>query len=290
MTNASLTTALEYAARGWPVFPCHSEGSLRKRPLTHNGFHGASTDRARIETWWRWRPDALIGVPTGKLIGAVVLDIDTKDDQCNGYDTLEDLGHSILPETPMSHTASRGVHVWFANPERELKCSAGLIGPGVDVRATGGYVIVPSPGSGYEWDPICNFDTVPLAQAPDWLWPVKPSRPPSNAPISPVVGLSPYGKAAIAHACDAIVRAGPGRGPGQGQECTLNSECYNIGTLAGAGGVPQDIALRALLRAAHTMPDYEPDYPWRPEEIEAKVKRAFQEGMKNPREARRAVA
>jgi hypothetical protein len=186
----------------------------------------------------------------------------------------------------MAHTASGGVHVYFAAPERELRCSAGLLGPGLDVRATGGYVITPSPGSGYEWDPILNFDTIAPVEAPSWLWPAKPSRPTtvSPKPLQPVVGLSPYGEAAIELACRAITRAPRGE-----QERTLNAECFSIGALVGAGAVPSDIALRALLRAANAMPDHDPQWPWRPEEIDLKVRRAFNAGISHPREARRVV-
>ena len=233
--------------------------------------------------WWSTWPNALVGIPTGKPIGAVVLDIDCKSDRANGYDTLEDLGHAVLSDTPMSHTVSGGLHVYFAYPECELKCSAGLIGPGLDVRSDGGYAIAPSPGSGYTWDPIWNFRTVALAPAPDWLWPAVPSRPPLPAgeKIKPVIGLDRYGEAAISKACQAIAEAGPGQ-----QEKTLNAESFSIGTLAGAGAVPADIAVRALLRAAHTMPDYDARFPWRPEEIENKVRRAFEHGLSRPREAR----
>jgi hypothetical protein len=124
-----------------------------------------------------------------------------------------------------------------------------------------------------------------MADAPHWLWPPVTSQPASSEPIRPVAGLSPYGEAAIDGACDAIVRAGPGE-----QERTLNAECFSIGMLAGAGALPQDITLRALLRAAATMPDHDPARPWRPEEINFKVRRAFAAGQAKPREARLAVA
>lgn len=185
----------------------------------------------------------------------------------------------------MVHTASGGLHVYFASTERELKCSAGLIGPGLDIRSAGGYVIVPSPGSGYTWDPIHNFKTTPLAAAPDWLWPPKPSRPAMPLPLEPVIGLGPYGEAAIESACNAIVRAPAGE-----QERTLNAECFSIGTAAGAGLIPPDIALRALLRAGNAMPDHDDLWPWRPEEIDLKVRRAFFAGLQHPRISRRVVA
>lgn len=281
-----LDAALRYASRGWPVFPCRwQDGPTRKHPLTPRGFHDAATDAERIRAWWTTWPAALVGTPTGPAIGAVVLDIDVKRPEANGFDTLDDLGHGLLPETPMAHTASGGLHVFFANPERELRCSAGLLGPGLDVRAEGGYVILASPGSGYVWDPLYNFKTTGLAAAPDWLWPHRPSRPPRSEPIRPVVGLDRYGTAAIESACDAIATAPDGQ-----QERVLNAECFSIGSLAGAGAVPADVALGALLRAAATMRDYDPRLPWRAEEIDFKVRRAFTAGQANPREGRRVVA
>jgi hypothetical protein len=281
----ALDTALKYAA-AVPVFPCiAADGSARKRPHTPRGFHDASRDPAVIRKWWQLWPNALIGMATGKVSGRWVLDIDVKRPEENGFDSLEDLGHSLLPETPMAHTASGGLHAYFDAGDRELRCSAGLIAPGLDIRGDGGYVILPSPGSGYCWDPIFNFSTTQLASAPDWLWPPKPSRPAPTEPIKPVVGLSKYGETAIESACDAIARALAGE-----QERTLNAECFSIGTLAGAGAVPASLALRALLRAASAMPDYDQRWPWRPEEIDYKVRRAFSAGMRHPREVRRVVA
>jgi hypothetical protein len=93
--------ALHYARKGWPVFPCQWTGGLRKAPLTGHGFYDATTDAPTIREWWdRW-PKALIGIPTGAPIGAVVLDIDVKDWGANGFDTLNDLGLAVLPETPI---------------------------------------------------------------------------------------------------------------------------------------------------------------------------------------------
>jgi hypothetical protein len=277
-----LEQALTHADRV-PVFPCRECEPGRKRPYTGRGFHDATRDSGIIKAWWRQWPAALIGMPTGRVSGRWVLDIDVKRPEASGFDSLEDLG-IVLPATPMTHTTSGGLHVYFDAGDRELRNSAGLIGPGLDIRGDGGYVIVPSPSSGYAWDPIYGVDT-PLAPAPDWLWPPKPSRPIPTEPIRPVVGLDRYGEAAIEAACNAIARAGPGQ-----QERTLNCECFSIGTLASAGAVPSDISLRALLQAAGTMPDHDAAWPWRPEEIDLKVRRAFEAGKAHPREVRRAVA
>jgi Bifunctional DNA primase/polymerase, N-terminal len=131
-----LDQALEYVLRGWAVFPCRWDGGprLRKTPLTRNGFKDASRDQKTVYQWWvRW-PTALIGLPTGEVSGVVVLDVDVKRSQANGFDSLEDLGHSILPETPMAHTESGGLHVYFRCPDRDVRNSAGHIAPGLDVR------------------------------------------------------------------------------------------------------------------------------------------------------------
>jgi hypothetical protein len=102
--------ALDYAERrGWPVFPCNPEiGPNHKRPHIEKGFHNASVDPTVITEWWRRWPRALIGVPTGEPIGAVVLDIDIKKPNENGYDTLDILGIGILPNTPLSKPPANG--------------------------------------------------------------------------------------------------------------------------------------------------------------------------------------
>jgi hypothetical protein len=279
-----LDQALEYALRGWPVFPCRWDGGprLRKTPLTRNGFKDASRDPKAVHQWWTRWPVALIGLPTGEASGVVALDIDVKRSDANGFDSLEDLGHSILPETPMAHTESGGVHLHFRCPARDVRNSAGHIAPGLDVRANGGYVIIPSLDSGYSWDSVWNYDSTEPLAAPDWLWPPPPSRPQMSAPpILRSAGLTRYGEAALDAACNAILRAPAGQ-----QEPTLNVECFSIGTLAGAGGVPAELALRALLHTAHRMPDHDPRWPWRSCEIETKVRRAFGDGCAHPRRAK----
>src|SRR5215471_15826881 len=106
--SAALAAALAYAGRGWPVFPRNGP-----RPLVERGYKDSSRDPEQIRAWWEFWPQALIGVPTGSISGIVVLDIDRKNG-VDGYLTLEKIGKSSLPETPMAHTPHGGLHLYFA--------------------------------------------------------------------------------------------------------------------------------------------------------------------------------
>jgi Bifunctional DNA primase/polymerase, N-terminal len=221
-----------------------------------------------------------LGCRPARFSGLVVLDVDVKRPEANGFDSLEDLGHSIATETSIAHTEAGGLHIYFRCPQRDVRNSASRIGAGLDVRANGGYVILPSPASGYDWDSIWNFETVEPVEAPDWLWPAPASRSRILVdPPIPTTGLSRYAEASLDAACNAIMRAPAGQ-----QEQTLNSECFSIGTLVGGGRIPEGLALKALLYAANKMPNHDPRWPWRTDEIDYKVRRAFADGLVHPRQ------
>jgi Bifunctional DNA primase/polymerase, N-terminal len=290
--GSPLERAIRYARR-WPVFPCIPSGPRAKTPCTKHGFYDATRDPERIERWWRRWPDATIGLPTGAPTGLVVLDIDVKNG-VDGFTALAALGRDISiyeNETARVRTRSGGLHVYFDTGGRAFRSSKGQtgLGRGLDVRGIGGYVIAPAPGNGYEFiaidagswsDPRSGIDTAPLASAPEWLNPPRVERVTAAKPVQPSSGLSRYGEAALASACGRIVAGGPGV-----QEETLHRECFAIGTLAAAGGIPEHFARRNLLRAAGALRDYDARRPWRQTEIERKVDRSFAVGMLHPREA-----
>jgi putative DNA primase/helicase len=140
--NLSLA-ALNYARSGKPVFPCGPD----KSPRVHGGFKAASRDFNTIDKWFK-RPNALIGLRTGKASGLLVVDIDVKNG-VNGFETLAalEVQYGPLPETLTVETPSGGEHRYFLMPETEppIRNSAGKLGPGLDVRGEGGYVIAPPP-------------------------------------------------------------------------------------------------------------------------------------------------
>src|SRR5215471_9508935 len=156
-------TALRYITRGWPLFPRPSG-----RFVGH-GWKDATLDPDRLAAWCRQYRHILWATPTGHESGLIVLDIDCKGGR-NGFDTLADLGKTALPETPMVHTKSGGLHLHFAeNPNVQIRFTQGELGPGLDVLGELASVALPSPGWNYHWDQILHPGTTAHMTAPQWL-------------------------------------------------------------------------------------------------------------------------
>ena len=167
--TSMLDHALAYAARGWPVFPCHP---ATKQPLVKSDVEGeggvklASTDEATVRGWWTQWPNAMIGLPTGRAIGAFVVDVDAGEDKQTGeiYEAaklqmnLEAAIGGRLPPTRFATTPRGGVHLYFRMPvEDAIGNRTNLLGKGsrIDIRGEGGYVIAPpsvrKDGVAYAW-------------------------------------------------------------------------------------------------------------------------------------------
>jgi hypothetical protein len=267
-----LDAALWYIERlNFPVF-----ARPGGRYIEH-GWHDATTNPDQIRQWWTRYPNALIATPTGAVSGLVVLDIDIKD--ANGWDSLDDLGHSILDDVPLAHTPSGGLHVHYGlNPNLTIRTTIGKLGPGLDVLSDGHSVTLPTPGSNYRWDDHHHPNNNEFSPAPAWLHVPPPPPPPRPKPVKPVYGLSPYADAAIARACEEIRDA-----PGGTQHTTLARESFSIGTLAGAGGIPADFARRALIDAGLGMIPAN-KVRWVQKTVERTVNDCFTAGMSNPRQ------
>ena len=80
-----------------------------------HGHRDATTDREQIAAWWNELPKANIGLATGKDAGILVVDMDVP----NGYFGLKELQeqYGSLPPTRTVHTASGGLHYYFAYPK-----------------------------------------------------------------------------------------------------------------------------------------------------------------------------
>jgi hypothetical protein len=174
--------ALDYARRGWPVFPCKP---TNKAPFVKGGFKAATIDEETIRSWWlRW-PHAMIGVPTGSRSGVWAVDPDPpkKPEECDGCAIWANLlqVHGKLPATHTEVTPRGGWHVLFKwDSDRPVTDSPGaLTGTNIDVRGEGGYIIVaPSVcvGDGSarnvagQYSVAQPLDFFHFARAPDWLY------------------------------------------------------------------------------------------------------------------------
>ncbi len=163
-----------YARRGWRVFPLARGTKVPALPrrLGGRGYLDASTDPAVILRMWTRFPMANIGIATGKSASIAVLDVDPRH---GGEESLAELvtAHGPLSAGPVVSTPTGGRHYYF-RWRPGLTCSAGQLGPGLDVRADGGYVVGPPSirlDGKYEWltDP-----RTALSDWPDWLIPARP--------------------------------------------------------------------------------------------------------------------
>lgn len=136
--------------------------------MTLNGFKDATTDLEQIVHWWdRW-PRANIGVATGILSGFDALDVDPRH---RGEESLAELAKDsdlLESETIISHTGGGGIHFLFEHVAGNRN-HVGLL-PGVDVRADGGYIILPpsrhNSGGSYRWQVGKSPDEQSLAPWP----------------------------------------------------------------------------------------------------------------------------
>lgn len=200
MTDKMGKRALYFADRGLAVFPlftidgercscgkliwrkggkpealhlyCSSPGKHPIGDLVPHGVREATTDAQLIKEWWAVYPDANIGIATGTISGIVVLDIDPAH---QGDRTLSRLMDRLgdLPPTWTVETGGGGNHVYFRHPSAEVRNSAGKLGPGLDVRGEGGYVVAPpsrhASGGRYSWYAERHIKDHDLADMPQWL-------------------------------------------------------------------------------------------------------------------------
>lgn len=177
-----LDTALEYAGRGWKVFPCHYPvfvpdqptrcscgkpdcSNVGKHPATPHGLKDATTDEAQIKTWWSKNPMWNVAIATGEGSNLIVIDVDTHD--TDGKDTwakLEAKHGEIV--TRRTKTGGNGFHYLFNHPGVRIGNRTAAL-PGVDVRGDGGYIVAPgsvhASGNEYGW-----LNDNPVAGLPVW--------------------------------------------------------------------------------------------------------------------------
>lgn len=181
MENIRLDKAMEYAERGWKVFPLHTmNGSIcscgnqncssaAKHPRIKEWQNFCSREEKDIHEWWHKWPDANVGLATGKASGFFVLDIDPRH---GGKESLQELvkKHGVLPKTLASNTGGGGYHLFFNDQDATIRNRTNIL-PGLDIRGDGGYVVAPpsfhKSGRPYAW--VKDFKDCSISDPPEWL-------------------------------------------------------------------------------------------------------------------------
>jgi hypothetical protein len=251
-----------YAGLGWPLLPCHAIaegrcacgdvecGSPGKHPLLRHGLHDASSITSDVDAWWRRWPAANVGVRTGRRpdgSGLVVIDIDPAH---GGDESFEELGRTLgsLPETLSVATGGGGRHLYFRHPEPRIGNSAGRLGPGIDVRSDGGYVIAPPSlhrsGRSYRWRPA---PIVPLPDSLVRLLRQDNPQPASAPPVAPTRPCTAWAKTALEQETRRVIDAAEG-----GRNHALNRAAFALGQLVAGGHLEENVVRSHLAAAAAT--------------------------------------
>jgi hypothetical protein len=278
----ALSAALDYAARGWAVFPCLPRSKL---PAFRGGFKNGISNPATIRRWWLARPDYNVGIRTGIASGVWVLDVDG-DDGATALAVLE-AKHGPLPETLISLT-SNGCHFWFVC-DSPVPCSADeRIGRGLHVRGEGGYVLAPPSvhpdGPLYQWT-----NNRPLALAPHWLIALTRKRPTISERALAAAGIRRYSESPSAYANAALEREIASLAntlPG-GRNHALNRASFSLHQLVAGGELDAAEVQRRLLDAASAnglMADPEDG----PRSVQRTIASGARAGLQHPRNRRGA--
>ena len=138
----TLTAALDYARRGWKVFPLNPTGKKPIRDLAWK--EEATTDEAQIRKWWSENPNYNIGILTGASSKLLVFDADKKD----GKDG-EAIFAKMVPEYGIEPTYTvetpNGFHYYCEHPGVSIVGAVSwrkeVWGEGLDIRCDGNYVV-----------------------------------------------------------------------------------------------------------------------------------------------------
>lgn len=237
-----------YVSLGFRVFPL-GHGSKLPAIKGGKGFKDATDDPKQLDAWARAYPKCNIAVATGQPSGIVVIDVDPRNGGFASISKLAGAGN-LFPACPTAKTGNNGRHMYFRLPEG-LKSSKDRLGPGIDVKSTGGYVVAaPSwiaptdagPGGTYQW--LVSPETTPIPPLP-W-WTLERLMP---AP-KPVQKFEPIATAEIAHrSLEGMARKLASSGSGQ-RNNLLNWCAYKIGALVREGKVSSALADQRLTQAA----------------------------------------
>jgi hypothetical protein len=247
-----LAAAALAAAELGPVLPLWPR---RKTPARKLWESWATTNPGILIATWAESPYN-VAIATGRA-GLVVIDLDDPQGEDpppewagvrHGADVLERLAARAGEPIPDTLTVATpgGRHLYFREPDdRCLRNTTGRLGPWIDTRARGGYIVAAgsrTPAGVYQ-----VRHEAPIAPLPRWL--IEPLTPPPLPPPTPVrvdVGNgSAYVAAAVQDECREVSQARKGQ-----RRSTLLRAAGHLGRYVGAGELDERTAVDALTAAA----------------------------------------
>jgi hypothetical protein len=257
--------AASHAEGGWFVFPVLPND---KKPAIERWPELASADPAKVRA--AWPAGHNIGIACG-LSGLVVVDLDRGKplpppwdaepgvgDGCDVWAVLRERHDPTWPAWLSTYTVatpSGGLHLYFrarhAAGHPPFRNTTAGIGPMVDTRADGGYVLgAGSAIGGASYDVLDDCAPVWL---PDWivnllLLAKTPDKPITTAlPPRLVKAPDKYVNTAFEREIEAVAGAWEG-----GRNNQLNKSAYALARFVATGQLDRDLAVAALTRAAET--------------------------------------
>jgi putative DNA primase/helicase len=280
--------ALAFAGRGWAPFPLTPRS---KRPLPgSNGLLDASTDPERIERMWRDHLFANVGINCG-MSNLYVVDVDTAEwkGKQGGRTWAGLTGEHGHVDTLTIQTWSGGLQFYYQMPEgMALTNTTGKLGPDVDTRGVGGYVVAPPSfvrevegGETHEGLYMVAKD-LEVASLPLWI-PEAVAKPERAKPL--LAGPVAAEEAVLAR-MEQLATELRNAPDGQGNDIA-NRVAFLAGQYAGAEQIGEDQVTSILLDAVA-------GWQWRDNSdfhaITATIIRAVDQGTQKPRPWERPVA
>jgi hypothetical protein len=174
-----------YAALGWASFVL-AKGDKVPAIAGAGGFKSATSDPTILASWAVAHPDANIGIATGRRSGIIVIDKDPRNGSHQTEARLAKQGKTF-PETVEAESCQGGRHLYYGYDSRITRGGTGRLGPGLDIKTDGGYVVAPpsfvskrveKPGR-YRW--LRPPRGAALPKLPHWVFEAlrpKPALPP----------------------------------------------------------------------------------------------------------------
>ncbi|MFF4275872.1 bifunctional DNA primase/polymerase [Streptomyces sp. NPDC001536] len=265
-----LAAALLSAERGWPVIPLHPG---TKRPAGHperacpgtgrcEGGHRTPEQRATttpklIHAAWTQKPYN-VGIATGPA-GLLVIDLDVRKpeepegapDGATSFKALCERAGEPVPLTYQVRTPSGGRHLYFTAPtDGRLKSSVNRLGPHIDTRAWGGYVVASgstTPEGAYE-----VAENAVVAKLPPWLTAllIEPARLAEPPALAPVRDGTKAARTALEREC-AVIRAATEGGP-NGRNNTLHESACKVARFVAWGHISRHTVEEAIQAAGES--------------------------------------